>query len=63
MEYTSPAPERGGEHFSSTSRKFVQFGAPVQSGGPVSYAPVIWTVTGVDTILLAYGKVVRTLFL
>ena len=28
----------------------------------MSYAPVIWTVTGVDTILLAYGKVVRTLF-
>ena len=25
----------------------------------MSYAPVIWTVTGVDTILLAYGKVVR----
>ena len=41
-----------------------QYGAPVQYGGPVSYAPVLKTpghVTGVDTILSAYGKVVRTL--
>ena len=28
----------------------------------MSYAPVIWTVTGVDPILLGCGKVVRLFF-
>ena len=40
----------------------IQHGVLVQYGGPLIYAPVLkntWTVTGVDTILLAYAKVVR----
>ena len=59
-----------GWHFictSATSSGYlapVQHGAPVQYGGPLSYAPVLkntWIVTRVDTILLAYENVVRTL--
>ena len=71
MEYTSPAPEDCAATVpvvENISPAQVAQVCPIRSTGPVWRTSELrtrdqntWTVTGVDTILLAFGKVVRTL--